>query len=519
MKTKEKSASEWNALLEKKEDEIASLQRQVDWLTQQLRLVRGQRFGASSEQTQTLTEQISLFNEAEAASCEQTSEPELEQVTYQRRKQKGKRELDFSGLPVEQIVHELPGTEQVCPECGGALHACGHDVLRRELAYIPAQYKVVEHIQTVYACRRCEQNSDHVPMKKSEVPAPLIPGSGVASPSLLAHIMNSKYALALPLYRQEQELRRMGLPLSRQTMSNWIIYAHKHYFSGLFQALRRELLRNEILHADETTLTVLREDGRTARQKSYVWVYRTSGDTARPVILYDYQPSRSGTCANDFLRGFTGLLHTDGYEAYHCKLPPEITVAGCWAHMRRKFTDTLKSLPQDIRARSPAQTGLEYCNRLFQLEEEYVRQDLSFQERYLARMERSKPIAEAFFLWAKEEHENDPVPKSIFGTALTYALNQKVWLMNVFLDGRLELSNNRAERAVRPFAVGRKNWLFCNTPHGADASAAIYAIVETAKANGLRPFRYLNFLLERLSQGYPPEDCLPWSTAAQTLCK
>lgn len=232
--------------------------------------------------------------------------------------------------------------------------------------------------------------------------------------------MNSKYTLALPLYRQEQELQRRGLSISRQTMSNWIIYAYQHYFSGLFHALHQELLKSEILHADETTLTVLREDGRQARQKSYVWVYRTSGDAVRPVVLYDYQPSRSGVCASNFLQGFTGLLHTDGYEAYHCKLPQEITVAGCWAHMRRKFTDTLKTLPKDVRARSPAQVGLEYCNKLFHLEEDYVKQSLSFQERFSTRVECSKPVAEEFFDWARKEQEKNPVPKSMFGAALTY---------------------------------------------------------------------------------------------------
>ena len=187
--------------------------------------------------------------------------------------------------------------------------------------------------------------------------------------------------------------------------------------------------------------------------------------------------------------------------------------------MRRKFTDTLKTLPKDIRARSPVQVGLEYCNKLFHLEEDYAKQGLSFQERFSARMERSRTVAEEFFAWVREEQEKNPVPKSMFGAALTYALNQRDWLMNVFLDGRLELSNNRAERAVRPFAIGRKNWLFCNTPHGANASTTIYSIVETAKANGLRPFHYLSFLLERLPHGYSPEACLPWGTTAQSICR
>ncbi len=519
MGKKHENATEWQALLAKKDKEIASLNKQVEWLTQQLRLLQGHRFGASSEQTQVLSEQFSLFNETEMLADPKAAEPDLEQITYKRRKQVGKRELDFSGLPTEQVIHELPEEERVCPECGGALHQCGQSVTRRELVYVPAQYKVVEHIQAVYSCRRCERENDHVPMKRGAVPAPLIPGSGIVSPSLLAHILNSKYTLALPLYRQEQELARIGVPVSRQTMANWIITAHGRWFSDFFQALRRELLSSEILHADETTLMVLREPGRKARQKSYVWVYRTSGDAKRPVVLYDYQPSRAGECASRFLEGFTGLLHTDGYGAYHCKLPPEITVVGCWTHMRRKFADTLKSLPKELRERSPAKVGLDYCDKLFRLESSFTEQKQSYPERYQARLERSKPVAEEFFARVKIEYEKNPVPKSMLGAALTYAANQEGWLMNVFLDGRLELSNNRAERAVRPFALGRKNWLFSNTPKGADASAAIYSIVETAKANELRPFPYLKLLLERLPFGVPIEACLPWDESVRALCK
>ena len=194
-------------------------------------------------------------------------------------------------------------------------------------------------------------------------------------------------------------------------------------------------------------------------------------------------------------------------------------MAGCWAHMRRKFTDTLKSIPEDVRHKNPAKIGLDYCNRLFGLESDFSKQNLSFEERHRVRAEQSKPIAKKFFAWAKIENSRNPIPKSLLGMALTYAVNQENWLMNVFLDGRLELSNNRAERSVRPFAVGRKNWLFCNTPNGADASAAAYSIIETAKANGLKPFNYLQILLERLPHGTQPEECLPWGEAAQALCR
>ena len=336
-----------------------------------------------------LSEQLSLFNEAEELAAPKVTEPRLEQITYQRRKRVGKREMDFSGLPVEQVAHELSEKERVCPECGGAL----------------------------------------------------------------------------PLYRQE--LARIGVPISRQTMANWIMAAHERWLAEFVQMLRRELPSNEILHADETTLMVLKEPGRKARQRSYVLVYRTSGDTRHPVVLYDYQPSRAGECAGRFLEGLTGLLHTDGYEVCHCKLPPEITVVGCWAHMRRKFTDTLKSLPQELRDRSPAKIGVDYCDKLFRLESGFTEQNLSFQERHQARLEQSKPVAEKFFVWAKTEYEKNPVPKSMFGAALTNAVNQEGWLMNVFLGraagavqqpggaGCTPLCSGAEELAVIQHAEGR----------------------------------------------------------------
>ena len=231
-----------------------------------------------------------------------------------------------------------------------------------------------------------------------------------------------------------------------------MIFVHKHYLADLIQALHEELLGSQILRADETTLRVLGED----TKKCYVWVYRTSGDTERPVILYDYQPSRAGTCASAFLNGFPGLLHTDGYEAYHCKLPPEITVAGCWAHMRQKFTDALKSLPEEIREKHSAHKGLESCNPLFALEEEYTKDALSFQERHDARLQHSKPVAKEFFAWAKAEEMTNPVPKTMYGAALGYALNQEGWLMNVFwTDGWSCPTTGRNALCVRSPLTGR----------------------------------------------------------------
>lgn len=497
----------------------ARLEILVKYYEEQLRLSRHRQFGSSSEQTKTPgCEQLTLFNEAEQFSGVNSIEPALEQVTaHTRRKVAGKREQDFDCLPTEHIIHELTEDERICSMCGKPLHTCGHDTLRRELVVIPARVKVVEHVQTVYACRHCEKTAALTPMKKAPVPVPVIRGSGVASPSLLAYIVHQKYALALPLYRQEQEMNRLGITLSRQTMSNWMVYAHEKHLLRFIECLRQELLKHEVLHADETTVQVLRENGKPAQSKSYMWLYRTSGDTGKQIILYEYKESRSAVHPTRFLKDFKGFLHADGYAGYNGL--PGVTGIGCWAHMRRKFDEVLKSLPPGRREGSGSQTGLDYCNRLFTLEREYEK--LTADERQKRRLKESKPVAEEFFAWAAETQPRT-LPKMAFGKAIAYALSQKQRLMNVYLDGRLEFSNNRAENSIRPFTVGRKNWLFCNTPAGANASAAYYSLIETAKANGLNPFAYMEFLLQhipQLSAEASLEDCLPWSKAAVRFCR
>ena len=499
--------------------EVALLSARVKLLTEQMLFMRQRQFGPSSEKTAlAVTEgQQSLFNEAEVECDPSASEPETERITYTRKKQKGKRELDFSGLPVEQIVHELPEDERICPDCGEALHACGHDVFRRELTIVPAQYKVTEHVQTVYSCRKCESTGVQTPMVKARVQAPVIRGSGIASASLIAHIANQKYSLALPLYRQEQEFKRNQIQLSRQTMANWLIYTSEHWITPLYAALKAELLTREVAHADETVVQVLREDGKSAESQSRMWLYRTSGDTNRHIVLYDYQSNRKHENPKIFLKDFKGYLHTDGYKAYH-NLPPGIIVAGCWAHMRRKFVDIVKALPEYNREGSPAMRGKTYCDQLFALEREFSKlpSDDNFKARYEARLRQSKPVMDEFFSWASTRGLSLS-SKSPLSNALAYALGERKWLEHVLLDGRLELSNNRAERSIRPLAIGRKNWLFSNTPKGATASAMFYSVIETAKENGLRPYEYLKFLLTtapNLNLDDHPEsvqNLLPWN--------
>jgi len=501
------------------EAEITDLKQQVQLLQEQLRLAKQRQFGASSEKSAAIDggEQLSVFNEAEATADPAAQEPTLEQVAaHTRKKPKGKREMDFSGLPVEQVVHELPESECVCPDCGGPMHACGHEVYRRELTVIPAQFKVTEHLQTAYSCRHCEKVSDDtVPMRKSAVPVPVIRGSGVASPSLLAYIAHQKYVLALPLYRQEQEFKRLGINLSRQTMANWLIYASTKYLRPIYGALKAQLLTHQVLHADETDVQVLREPGKTPQSKSKMWLYRSSGDTERPVVLYDYQPDRCHRRPADFLEGWSGYLHTDGYQAY--KKLQNVTVIACLAHVRRKFTDVLKTLPETARAGSESMRGKEFCDQLFALEREFAKlpPDGNFKARYEARLKKSKPVMDAFFDWAKN---SNALPQSGLGKAVAYVQNERFYLEHVLLDGRLELSNNRAERSVKPFVTGRKNWMFADTVNGAKATATLYSIVETAKENGLHPFDYLEFVFNSapgLDFGNDPaalERLLPWNT-------
>lgn len=236
-------------------------------------------------------------------------------------------------------------------------------------------------------------------------------------------------------------------------------------------------------------------------------------------MLYDYQPSRAGVCASRFLEGFSGYLHTDGYEAYHCSLSETVCSVGCWAHVRRKFTDTLRSLPKELRRRSPAQTGLDFCNRLFSLEAEFLRQTLSAEQRYAQRKQRSEPIAGEFFRWAQNEYEKNSVPKSLYGAALGYALRQQSWLMHVSATDGWNCPTTAQSVRYDRLPLGRKNWLFSNTPLGAKISAVIYSLVETAKISGLNPASYLEYLLTALPRGSQPEDRLPWLSAAQTVCK
>jgi transposase len=500
------------------EQQNAELTAKLNWFMEQFRLSKKRQFGVSSERTKPLEEeQLLLFNEAEVAARPEAPEPDLETITYQRRKKHSRREMNLEELPVEVVEHRLPEEERVCPCCGGPLHEMSTEV-RQELKVIPAQVKVVKHVRYVYSCRRCEREEITTPVVTAPIPAPVLPGSPV-SPSLLAYIMTQKYGAGLPLYRQEQQFKGLGIDLSRQTMANWVLHGANTWLALIYDRLHEYLLKRDILHADETTLQVLQEPGREAATKSFLWLYRTGRD-GPPIILYDYQTTRAGKHPRRFLAGFKGYLHVDGYAGYN-ELP-DVTLVGCWAHARRKFDEALKALPEDKRnAAVAAREGLEYCNRLFAIEGEL--KDKTPEERYQIRQVRSKPVLDAFLAWLKTQ-KSRVLPKSTFGQAIYYCLGQWDKLVAFLQDGRLELDNNRSERSIKPFVIGRKNWLFANTPRGAKASAITYSIIETAKENGLNPFHYLIYLFEKLpnldlKDKNALDQLLPWSETLPPVCR
>jgi len=493
------------------------LNQKLDWLLEQVRLTRKKLYGASSEQLEEeLVGQLSLmFDETEAwLSTRRAAAKETKVAAHTRQKRSSRvEEVLPEHIPVEVVEHRIPESERACPKCGTSMEEIGTEV-RRTLVMIPAQVKIREDVYFTYACWNCKQTGTETPILKTEKEPPLIPGS-YASPEAVAHIMVQKFVMYAPLYRQEQEWNRAGVMLSRQTMSNWVLRVAEDWLRPIYDHLHRHLLQREVLHADETTLQVLKLEGRTARSKCYMWLYRTSGDAEHPIVLYEYQQNRKAENAEAFLKGFTGWLHADGYSGYH-RLPENIRVVGCWAHLRRKFDEAVNALPKEQQAGCAALEGLQYCNLLFAIEKELA--DLPPEERYTQRLARSKPVMDALLAWA--ETKTAP-PKSSLGKALYYLREQWPYLKRFLEDGRLEISNNRAERSVKPFVMGRKNWLFANTEGGAQSSAIIYSLIETAKENGLDPYRYLVYVLteaprlaarrgcwaERLLPEYVREGC------------
>jgi len=528
------SISDLTKNIERKETEIAELRRQIDWFIAQIKKNNKRTFGQSSEKTEYVSgvEAISLFNEVEGEADPNQPEPEIEEVIIpehkvkKRKKQVGHRDKVLEGLEVESIEYILNEDEKICPECDGELHTIGKEVVRREIEIIPAKVNVKEHVRLAYGCRRCEIEGEHASILKADVPTALIPNS-IASPSAVAYVMYEKYVNAMPLNRQANDLELHGLKLPRQTMANWVIFCAQKYFEPVYEQMHKKLVTLDIIQDDETTVQVLKEEGRKPTTQSYMWLYRTTERVGPPIVLFEYQPTRGGDHPKRFLAGYKGYIICDGYKVYD-NISEDIILQGCFSHCRRYYTDAVDVVPKEARADCEAMKGVKFCNKLFDIERRLKK--CSDEQRFVKRLELSKPVLEAFFSWASEMSKV-ALDKTRLGKAINYTLNQWNNLSRFLDDGRLEIHNNAAEQAIRPFTVARKNFLFCDTVNGARASAVTFSIISTAQANGLNPLAYLTFLLDQMRfvvRAGPPDSeiiaelishLLPWSPDIPDSCK
>lgn len=480
---------------------VLALQDKNQYLLEQFRLAQHKQFGKSSE---AHVGQGELFNEAELIIDEL---PVEDKKNTQKNTNQPKRQTLPKDLARETVVVDLTDEEKVCDCCGHDLHQMG-EKKSEKLKFIPAEVKVIETIRPQYSCRHCEKTDTQVKIKIAPIPSSPIPKS-IATPSLLSQIITSKYQYSLPLYRQETMFKQHGIELNRKTMSEWMIKTST-LFKPVVELLQQHLLKQPVVQADETTLKVIRED----KNKCYMWVYCSGTDSPcdndiKNIVLYDYQASRAGSCAVNYLEGFDGYLQADGYAGYE---QVDAALIGCMAHARRKFVEAQTAEPKNKSGR--ANLAIRKIAKLYRIEKEV--KDLSADEKKSIRQEKSLPILKEFKKWLDKSIQQ-VLPKSAIGKAIQYSLNQWDKLIGYIKSGDINIDNNRAERAVKPFVIGRKNWMFCNTASGANASAILYSLIETAKANGLTPFNYLTFLLEELPKQSEDLDYLmPWNVELET---
>ncbi|MBN2564743.1 MAG: IS66 family transposase [Candidatus Eisenbacteria bacterium] len=486
---------------------IAEQRSENTWLREQLLLLRQKHFGASSERLSE--EQLLLMLQAEGArAAREVPEPAAGAVTVKehQRGHGGRRPLP-EAWPRIEVLHDLPEDQKICPQDGQPLKRIGEEI-SEQLSYTPAQMRVLRHVRPKYACPVCEEGVAIAPP-----PPQLIPKS-MAAPSLLAHVAVSKYADAVPLYRQTKVLERHGADLPRSTLASWMIRSGEAV-QPLINLSRDVLLQGFMMQCDETRQKVLKEPGKSAQSWSYIWAQR-GGPPGAPVILFDYDPSRSGEVPKRLLAGFEGrYLQVDGYTGYDAffRENPGVRRVGCWAHQRRKFDEAFK-VQQQVKGKrgksrqkqlktSKALEGLNWIRKLYEVERQAA--GLSAEERYRLRQARGQPILAAIKEWLQQVKPQVP-PKSLTGRALGYLSDHWENLVRYLEDGRLEIDNNAVENAIRPIALGRKNIRFSDTVRGAEAGANLYSLIETAKANGLEPQTYLCLVFRDLPSAACVED-------------
>ena len=500
--------------LQFKDKEIDKLKNELEYLRTIILNKNRKLFGKSSEKADF--EQLSIFNEAELYNESQHEEIEQEEVNYKRNKpsKKNGKKANLAELERVAIHHELKDTELSCSNCSSDMECIG-TTSKEILKYQPAKLYVEEHITYSYACKeRCENEDEKTNIISTKAPNTLLHKS-MASNEILSHVISLKYLYALPLHRQESYFKMLGLNLSKQTLSNWII-ATATEFEPVYEIMHKELLKANYIQADETTLKLLDNDGDESRSTNYMWLYRT-GTNINPIILYEYQKTRSGSNPKNFLNGFNCYLQTDGYSGYNAV--EEVKLFYCLAHIRRKFYEIIEPLNEEARKISVAYKAFIYCEKLYKIEkelrDEYSEKENYFEIRYKTRLEKSAPIIDDFIEFLNINVHNS-LGGSALGKALVYAKNHMASFKIFLKDGSLEIDNNAAERAIKPFVIGRKNWLFCKNKRGAKSSSIIYSIIETAKANNLLVEKYLLFLIDTLSNLKIADkekliEVMPWS--------
>ena len=495
-----------------------ALTQERDNLKEEVDLLRKKLFGTSSEKrVLDIPGQLNFFNEAELeqdpalAQMEELEASSSEKIPKKRKARATDAER-FKGIPVEKEYLDLSEKEKNCPVCGTALKQIGEEFVRRELVFIPARLKVREYYSRNYECPQCSQHGIPV-IKKGKDGRPHML-YGMACAGTVAWVMYQKFCNALPYFRQEKDWKQYGASITRKTMANWVIQNSEAFFLPMYEYFQRKLLEREFAMADETPLQVLHEPGRRAQTQSYMWLFRSGEDGLPPIILYKYSETRAGENAVDFLRGFKGYLMCDGYSGYN-KVPDAKRTA-CWAHIRRYLTDAIPK-GKALDYTQPSVQGVMYINQLFHLEDIIKAKHTSFDAIKKARLEKEKPVVEGFLSWLDQQA---PVRGSRMDKAVTYIQNRRSYLTTYLEDGRCSFSNNLSENAIRPFTVGRKNWLFCDTPNGAQASALVYSMIEIAKANGVNVYHYLTYLLEKMPSDRMSDEELellaPWNENVKT---
>jgi transposase len=482
-------------------------QEKIHYLEEQLRLFKNELFGRSSEKRhEPHPDQLPLFDgdDDHAAGDTQTSEETIV-IAAHGRKKRGRKALP-KDLPRIDIIHDLSEEEKQCG-CGQPKSCIGEEISEK-LDYIPARLQVERHIRLKYACKSCEGVEDDGPtVMIAPPPVQLIPKSN-STAGLLAHIAVSKFADGLPLYRQQKIFARLGIELPRAVMAKWMVQSALHC-NGLINLLQEKIRSGPLIYIDETPLQVLNEAGRDNTTKSYMWVFR-GGPPDRPTLLYQYQRTRSGRVALEFLNDYHGYIQSDDFAGYdHLDRNPNIVHLGCWAHARRKFVKVVKVRKKHrskrVNPNSLADEALDYIGNLYQVEKEAQRRELDAVQIYQLRQEKARPLLDEFKGWLETNQSLTP-PKGLLGRAISYTLANWEKLIIYLEDGRLRPDNNLVENAIRPFVVGRKNWLFAGSPDGAKASATFFSLIETAKANGLEPYAYLRHIFKKLPLAQTEQD-------------